>query len=255
MDYRGVLQVNSIILFIYGLCAGSFANLVAERMITGEEYIFSRSHCDHCGHTLSFTEMIPVLSWLALKGRCRHCRHRISVRHPIMELVCGLVTVLLPQKYQGLMLAGAFAVAYSLMMMATQDILTETVSDRLLLMEAAGAVLFLLGDKNTDLRSVMMGCLVITLPMLLMIKFFKGFGEADLLICLVSGAILGTEKMICAFVLALLPGALAAMILLSGKRAGRKSRLPFVPFLAFGIITSLIYGYQLVGWYLWEVCY
>ena len=72
-----------------GLCIGSFLNVVAWRYPRQESVVMPRSHCPHCGTGLGWSENIPVLSWLLLRGRCRHCGSPISVRYPAVELLCG----------------------------------------------------------------------------------------------------------------------------------------------------------------------
>ena len=72
-----------------GLCVGSFLNVVAWRYPRQESVVHPASHCPHCGTRLTWSENIPVLSWLLLRGRCRHCRSPISLRYPAVELLCG----------------------------------------------------------------------------------------------------------------------------------------------------------------------
>jgi len=72
-----------------GLCIGSFLNVVAWRYPRQESVVMPRSHCPHCGTGLGWSENIPVLSWLLLRGRCRHCGSPISLRYPAVELLCG----------------------------------------------------------------------------------------------------------------------------------------------------------------------
>jgi len=72
-----------------GLCIGSFLNVVAWRYPRQESMVMPRSHCPHCGTGLGWSENIPVLSWLLLRGRCRHCGSSISLRYPAVELLCG----------------------------------------------------------------------------------------------------------------------------------------------------------------------
>ena len=75
---------------LIGLVFGSFLNVCASRWPAGENIIRPRSHCRHCGHTLAWWENVPVLSWLALRGRCHHCRAWIGWRYPVVELAVGV---------------------------------------------------------------------------------------------------------------------------------------------------------------------
>jgi leader peptidase (prepilin peptidase)/N-methyltransferase len=78
-------------LFVLGLCVGSFLNVVIARVPHGESIVRPRSRCPKCGHTLSWYENIPLISWLALRGRCRNCKSPISIRYPLVELLVGLL--------------------------------------------------------------------------------------------------------------------------------------------------------------------
>jgi leader peptidase (prepilin peptidase)/N-methyltransferase len=78
-------------LFVLGLCVGSFLNVVIARVPQGESIVKPRSRCPKCGHTLSWYENVPLVSWLVLRGRCRSCKASISVRYPLVELLVGLL--------------------------------------------------------------------------------------------------------------------------------------------------------------------
>jgi leader peptidase (prepilin peptidase)/N-methyltransferase len=78
-------------LFVLGLCIGSFLNVVIARVPHGESIVRPRSRCPKCGHTLAWYENIPLVSWLALRGRCRSCKAPISIRYPLVELLVGLL--------------------------------------------------------------------------------------------------------------------------------------------------------------------
>lgn len=78
-------------LFVLGLCIGSFLNVVIARVPHGESIVRPGSRCPKCGHTLSWYENIPLLSWLALRARCRNCKAPISIRYPLVELLVGLL--------------------------------------------------------------------------------------------------------------------------------------------------------------------
>ena len=83
----------SVVAFFFGAVMGSFLNCAAYRIARGESFVKGRSHCPDCGHVLTVPDLIPVFSWLFLKGRCRHCGAKISVRYFLTELLFGLLTV------------------------------------------------------------------------------------------------------------------------------------------------------------------
>lgn len=75
--------------FVVGLCVGSFVTALAYRLPRGENWVSARSRCTACNHALGAVDLVPVLSWVFLRGRCRHCGTRISARYPAIELVVG----------------------------------------------------------------------------------------------------------------------------------------------------------------------
>lgn len=86
--------VYLIIFFIFGVCFGSFYNVVGLRLCKEESLIFPPSHCDNCNHKLKFYENIPIFSYLFLKGRCKSCHKKISIMYPVVEFVTGLLFAL-----------------------------------------------------------------------------------------------------------------------------------------------------------------
>src|SRR5690242_15270525 len=91
---------------IYGLIIGSFLNVVIDRLHQKRSIIYGHSRCDNCRHELAWLEMLPVLSWLFLRGRCRHCQAKISAQYPLVELVTGILFalsygVLQPAHFEG----------------------------------------------------------------------------------------------------------------------------------------------------------
>lgn len=91
--------VQAAILFgiaaVLGACLGSFVNCLAWRMVNDESVLKGRSHCPHCGHTLGALDLVPIVSWLALRGRCRHCGQKVSPRYVIVEALMAAAFVAL----------------------------------------------------------------------------------------------------------------------------------------------------------------
>src|SRR4051812_40657220 len=85
-----VMLVWAIYLFTLGLCLGSFINALIWRLHENKDWVKGRSQCPNCGHVLAAKDLIPVLSWLALRGRCRYCGRTISKQYPVVELLTGV---------------------------------------------------------------------------------------------------------------------------------------------------------------------
>ncbi len=88
-------HLNTIVLFVMGTACGSLITCVSDRIIADEDWIRGRSHCDHCRHVLRPLDLIPVLSWILLKGRCRYCHEKIPVHSTVIEILTGVLFVLL----------------------------------------------------------------------------------------------------------------------------------------------------------------
>jgi len=82
---------NCVCLFLIGAVLASFYGVVATRLPEGKSIIKPRSHCDSCNHVLSWYELIPILSFLFLKGKCKNCKKKLPVYEPMMEIACGLL--------------------------------------------------------------------------------------------------------------------------------------------------------------------
>src|SRR3989344_5512160 len=87
--------LSYLFLFLFGLCVGSFLNVVAIRYGTERSIITARSACPHCGKTLSWFELVPLLSFILQKGRCRNCKTKISFQYPLIEFLTAVVFVII----------------------------------------------------------------------------------------------------------------------------------------------------------------
>jgi len=89
-----------VLIFVFGLIVGSFLNAVIYRLKSGESVFFERSHCVFCNHVLEPWDLLPVFSFLFLRGKCRYCKKPISWQYPLIELITGIAFVLLAQNFQ-----------------------------------------------------------------------------------------------------------------------------------------------------------
>ena len=87
--------LSFLVIFVFGLMIGSFLNCVIYRLETGENFLKGRSYCPYCKHVLNWQDLIPILSFLILKGKCRYCQQKISLQYPIVEISTGLLFLLI----------------------------------------------------------------------------------------------------------------------------------------------------------------
>ncbi|KRW92346.1 hypothetical protein SD51_04370 [Alicyclobacillus tengchongensis] len=240
------------LLFAYGLVFGSFANVVAYRVPRHESVVRPRSHCVHCQHTLSWWELLPVLSWLVLRGRCRKCRMPIAVRYPLLELLTGVLFA--SAWWQGHTIAQVvvWAVFWMYIMMAVGTDLAAMIVPNVLSLPAA--VVFLCASVLTHIQpwpNAAIG-LVVGFAMVFLVHLLSGgrMGLGDAKLYLAVGAMLGPWLSLLSFVLACIFGSLIGFGLRLYGRLKVGQFVPFVPFIALGVMTAVWYGQALLHLYM-----
>ncbi|MDD5041098.1 MAG: prepilin peptidase [Candidatus Peribacteraceae bacterium] len=239
-------NISLIVLFaVLGLVFGSFGTVIISRVPAGR-HLGGRSRCPRCTHVLGAVELVPLFSYLLLRGRCRHCSRSISVFYPLLELASALLFVL--AFFIGSTPLPSLLLAFSLwllLLIAVIDARTQTIHDAL-------NVSFLLFSVA---YVVVLGRLHMAGP-LLFIFFFgvqwllsrgRWVGSGDILLGAGIGFLLGGwEKALLCLGLAYMLGAAAAIFLLATKRATRKSRIPFGPFLAIATLLMVVAGNEML---------
>jgi leader peptidase (prepilin peptidase) / N-methyltransferase len=239
--------------FLGGLLAGSFVTVVAHRVPRGESIVGPRSRCPACGAQIAAYDNVPVLSWLALRGRARCCGAAIPPRYPLTELTVAVLyaaTVLVLWDEPGEVALGLVLVTV-LAAIALTDLERRIIPNRILLVGAVAAVaIAALSDPGSLPERALVGAAAGGLLLLAALAYPRGMGLGDVKLAATMGLFLGRNVAPAIFV-ALLAGALVglAMIAVEGAPA-RKRAIPFGPFLALGGVVGLLYGDQLVNWYL-----
>jgi leader peptidase (prepilin peptidase)/N-methyltransferase len=237
---------------VFGALFGSFLNVVAYRLPRRESLIAPPSHCPSCGTHVKPYDNIPVLSWLLLRGHCRSCGEPISVRYPLVEALTAALCV-------GAVLAhtSAAAIALSIVLIllvvpvALIDLEHRIIPNRI---TALGAVLALaLGtalDPAGEPERLISGAAAGGFLLLAALAYPGGMGMGDVKLAAVMGLFLGAPVAI-AVAVALVGGVLvgAAIIARKGARAGRKTAVPFGPFLALGALVAIFAGQPLLDLY------
>ncbi len=245
---------------VVGLVVGSFLNVVIWRVPRGESVVSPSSHCPRCETPISPWDNVPVLSWLVLRGRCRHCAEPISVRYPAVELVTAVLFGLLAWhlgaswELPAFLYLGAIAVALSLI-----DIDVHRLPNAIVLPSyAVAAVLLLLpavvdGRWDDYLRAVLGGAILFAVYFLLAFIYPAGMGFGDVKLAGVLGGYLGWlgwGVLAVGGFLGFLLGGVVGGALMVVRRAGRKSKIPFGPFMLLGALLAVFVGDALSGLYL-----
>jgi len=235
-----------------GVLLGSFYNVAARRLPVGESPVYPPSHCPACGARLAARDLVPLLSYLWLRGRCRHCRARISPLYPVGELTTGLLfawvyhaTGLGPELPVGLFLVSVLVIA------SLGDVWHRLIPNRLVLVVLAGGILSrwlvpLPGGFWYALTGMLPGLVMLGLAALLS---KGGMGGGDVKLAAACGLFLGWQGALVAVFLASVLGTVVGLGLILARVIGRKDPVPYGPFLAGGFLLAYLYGSRIIGWY------
>ncbi len=243
-----------VISFIFGIFLGSFLNVLIDRLSTDRPFVKGRSYCEHCKKTLHPKDLIPLVSFLLLKGRCRYCRKSIPVRLFVVEFVTGLVAVFSIFVY----LSGMsplfvsvvlFVILFSFLGIFFADLYYGIIPDLLVLLSLISAFLYimLLGlPLQTHLFAA--GASLLFFVFLFIITKGKGMGLGDVKLSFVLGLLLGFPNIVVGLYLAFLTGAGVSIILvICRKLRFFGGTIPFGPFLIASSVITLFYGKDILN--------
>jgi leader peptidase (prepilin peptidase)/N-methyltransferase len=224
-----------------GAIGGSFLNALSFRLGTGRSALRGRSKCMRCGHTLSALDLVPVLSWLFLRGRCRYCGTRISAQYPLVEIGAAVLGILCAVLYSDpLSFAFWFVVNLTLLFVLVYDLRHSIIPWGASGILAALAVLYIVATGAGDWAWY--AGPILAAPLVLIFIFSRGraMGLGDGALELSLGWLLGLSAGLTALMIAFWLGAVVGIALMLGqKRYTMRSELPFAPFLIAGAWVSL----------------
>jgi leader peptidase (prepilin peptidase)/N-methyltransferase len=238
----------------FGLIIGSFLNVVAYRLPRGESLAHPGSHCPSCDAPVRAYDNIPLLSWLLLRGRCRACSAPIARRYPIVEALTAALfaAVAVVHAHDPTMLVLGIVLVAFLVPIAAIDLEHRIIPNKLTLPAAVlGIVLGTVLDPGGEVERLIAGVAAGTVLALPSLLHPKGMGMGDAKLVAVLGLYLGAA-IIPAFFVAFAAGTAVglAIMIRKGMAAGRKTAVPFGPFLALGAVVGVLAGDQLVQLYL-----
>ena len=255
--------ITASLFFFLGAVFGSFANVLIYRMPKKIPFAKERSACTSCGHTLGFVDLVPILSYVILRGKCRHCGAGFSAMYPLVE---ALVALLFLSVYLRFGFCDSVFVAFFsfvLVVVAIVDFYTQEIYDSLVaLLFGCGFLWVVLGHFFPDVflsapnwHSSLIGFFVGGLPLLIInrlcVLFLKkeGFGFGDVKLMFAVGIFLGWQLVILVFFIAFVSGGFVSGIGLLAGRVRRWDYIAFGPFLAFGTMMALFFGTHILGLY------
>lgn len=248
MDWQ--LIVIYIGIFLYGIVVGSFLNVCIYRLPKEESLITNGSHCMTCGAKIKKYDLIPLFSWLILRGKCRNCKAPIAWRYPFVEALNGILWCLCFMKF-GFEWHTLFVMLLfsALVVVFFMDLDTQLISNYVVIFIALVAI----GDYFVwDLVSIpqrLIGAVVISVPFLLINLLSKGraMGMGDVYLMIAGGLFLGTKATLVAGFIGIFLAAIFGMI---NKYVKGESKFAFGPYLSLGIAIAAFYGTKIADMYL-----
>ncbi len=266
--------------FLFGLAVGSFLNAVIYRLGKGESAFRGRSYCPSCKRNLAWFDLIPVLSFILLLGKCRYCRRPISWQYPVVEITTAAAFLLIFNFQvsifnefsisQLLNLAYLWSVVSLLIVIFVYDLEYYLIPDRLVYSAIGIAFLYRIleflsfnhwvlienwklkienfGNLENALASASVAALFFFAIWALSRGRWMGFGDVKL--AFFMGLFLGFPNIVVALFFAFLTGALIGLVLIVVRKKHIKSEVPFGPFLVAGTLVALLWGQEIVNWYL-----
>ncbi len=254
------------VVFLYGICIGSFLNVVIFRLPNNESLIKRASHCMTCGEKIRIRDLIPVFSWLVLRGKCHSCGEKISGRYPFVEslnalcyitifavmdlnlqsiLCCFYASILICIGFidwdtmeMDLRLLGLIPVLGILSTFFTVD--TPSLVDRLIGVACVGLPFFLIGEISGMVIMKRTG------------EKIRGIELGDTILMATSGLLLGWKATVASAMIGII---LAAVVGVINKHRSGESKFAFGPFLAIGLFIGMLFGESIVDWYIGTLTY
>jgi len=240
----------ALFLGLVGLVVGSFLNVVIDRLPRGESLLFPSSHCEACGRGLSTRDLLPVLSYVMLRGKCRYCGVPVSWRLPLVELLTGGLFAFLAWRLgSGLALYSSLVYVAIFVPIFFIDLKEGIIPDVIVYPGMALALgLALLDDRA--IPALVGGGVGFGLFLAIYFLARGGMGPGDVKLAGLLGLINGWPLVLVAFLLAFVSGGLLASVFLALRLKGRKAPIPFGPFLVGGSFVALLWGQGLLDLYL-----
>ncbi|MBO5571698.1 MAG: prepilin peptidase [Ruminococcus sp.] len=257
------------IVFLFGIAIGSFLNVVIIRLPLGESIVGvgrtkeekeKASHCMTCGAKIRPIDLIPVFSWLMLRGKCHSCGAKISPRYPIVEALNGLLYVLtfwvLDINVKSIITCLLMSL---LIVVAFMDWDTMEISEAVLAIIFLLAVPLAIFTDDVPLKHRIIGALIVSVPFFIIGEVSrpiirKKFGEdfraielGDTLLMLAAGAVLGTQAIIVSTFIGIFAAAIGGAVI---KAVTKDSKFAFGPYLAIGIAVGALWGDKIADWYI-----
>lgn len=243
-----------VIIFLYGIVIGSFLNVLIYRLPLKENIATENSHCMSCGHRLQWYDLVPLVSYMILGGKCRYCKTKISPQYPIIEAANGVMYVIIFAVNGLNIISGLMCLVFSMfLVISVIDERTQEIPFALNIVIGVLGIIRILFDRE-HLLDYLIGFFCISGFMLLLliigraVKGVDAFGGGDIKLMAAAGLFLGYKNVILAFFLGCILGAVIHVIRM--KVSGKQRVLAFGPYLCAGLTIAMLFGTNIINWYL-----
>jgi len=261
-----IMILYLVVLACLGLIFGSFVQALTWRLRNNKDWVKARSQCESCGHELSILDLIPLFSWLTLKGRCRYCKGPIHWSAPLMELILGFVFAISYALWpitlaggQWLLFATWLGTSVGLLALAIYDLRWMLLPNNMLYPTAAiaasGRLIYIVGFEQDKPRAFLAWLVSVAVAggiFWLIYAFSRGraIGFGDVRLGLISGTVLADplQSLQMIFVASVL-GTIAISPGLLRRRKSLTTRVPYGPFLILATFMVLLFGPGFTDWY------
>ncbi|RKD27898.1 type 4 prepilin peptidase 1 Aspartic peptidase. MEROPS family A24A [Caminicella sporogenes DSM 14501] len=240
------------VIIVFGILIGSFLNVCIFRIPQNESIVYPPSHCTVCGTKLNILDLIPVFSYLFLKGRCRYCGEKISPQYPIVELLNAVLYLLLYYEYSFGFLFIKYAIFSSLLIVIFFiDLKFQIIPDRLVVLGLAVSIIFNLYKLKIYFFDGLLGLIIGGgLFLIIAVATNGAMGGGDIKLMGILGFALGWKNILLITFISFVIGAVFSIFLLILKVKSRKDFIPFGPFIATASFITMLYGSQIIHWYI-----
>jgi len=250
-------QYFSIVAFISGAVTGSFLNVCICRMPCDESVILPPSNCPHCAYRIRWYDNIPLLSYLALRGKCRSCGAVISLQYPLVEFINALLTLALFIRFgTSLTFLALFIFCSALVVITFIDIEHQIIPDEISLPGIVLGFVFSFFLPWQGWLNSLIGILLGGGSLLLVAWLYQrltgkeGMGGGDIKLLAMMGAFLGWKAVPFIIFVGSMVGSVVGISMMLLQKKDSKLAIPFGPYLAFGAVLYIFCGRQIIQWYL-----
>lgn len=247
------------IVFIIGICIGSFMNVLIYRLPRNENIVTSSSKCTSCGSKIKYFDMIPIISWIFLRGKCRYCGNKISARYPLIEIMNSIIYIITFTVIDFNARSISVCIFFSILtVIGFTDWDTLEIDIRLLVAIGILAVISVFTDNSLTLFQRITGGFIISAPFFIIGEIssniierntgekIRGIELGDTILMAVSGLFIGYKAAVVSAFIGIILASIAGLLI---KHKSGESTFAFGPFLSIGLFFGTLWGNSLVDWW------